>query len=124
MTSLQLSIPHDKRPFSGMDVLFYYDGPLLFWMPCEGRRLLTLALPDEVGPWPFVVVEVSEEAAQGLEDNRLTLRAVVLGGSARWVLYDYGAETLALEPLESIPEDWLPGDVCLRPASESPANPT
>jgi hypothetical protein len=119
MTSWHLDIPHYKRPFCGMDVLFYYDGPLLFWMPCEGRRLLTVALPDEVGPWPFLVVEMTEEAAQALEGNRLTLRAAVLAGMTRWLLTDYGAEILEFQPLQAIPEDWLPGDVCLRSEPEN-----
>lgn len=113
MAIWHLSIPHDRRPFCGPDVLFYYDGPLLFWLPVEGRRLLAVALPDDAGHWPFLVVETTNEQALALEENRLTLQAAVLAAEAKWHLRDFGAETLALEPLDTIPEAWLPGDVML-----------
>ncbi|KVP75549.1 hypothetical protein WJ96_07535 [Burkholderia ubonensis] len=114
MTTLNIALPHDKRPFCGPDVLAYYDGPQLFWLPCDGRRLLAVGLPDEAGHWPFLVVELTEDQAQAVEGNRITMRAVFLAASAKWVMRDYDAETLVLEPLEVIPEDWLPGDVLLR----------
>ncbi|MBU9200442.1 hypothetical protein KTD31_03615 [Burkholderia multivorans] len=114
MATWHLSIPHDKRPFCGPDVLCYYDGPLLFWLPVEGRRLLAVALPDEAGHWPFLVVEVTDAQALALESNQLTLRAAVLAAGARWHLRDYDAETLVLESLDSVPEAWLPGDVMLK----------
>jgi hypothetical protein len=114
MATWHLSIPHDKRPFCGPDVLCYYDGPLLFWLPVEGRRLLSVALPDEAGRWPFLVVEVTDEQALALESNQLTLRAAVLAAGEKWHLRDYDAETLVLEPLDSVPEAWLPGDVMLK----------
>jgi hypothetical protein len=120
MNTLNIAIQHDKRPFCGSDVLFYYDGPLLFWLPCEGRRLLAVALPVEAGKWPFLVVELSEEQAQDLEGNRVTLRAVCLACKAKWLMRDYGADSLALEPLEGVlPEEWLPGDVLLRREGEA-----
>jgi hypothetical protein len=120
MDTVNLAIPHDQRPFCGSEVLFYYDGPQLFWLPCEGRRLLAVALPDEAGHWPFLVVELTEEQAQAVEGNRVTMRAVCLAGKAQWVMRDYDADSLALEPLEVIPEEWLPGDVLLRREGDTP----
>jgi hypothetical protein len=119
MDTLNLAIPHDKRPFGGPDVLFYYDGPQLFWLPCEGRRLLAVGLPDEVGHWPFLVVELTEEQAQAVEGNRLTLRAACLTGKAQWLMRSYDADPLVLEPLDGIPEEWLPGDLMLRREGEA-----
>jgi hypothetical protein len=120
MKPLELTIPCDRRPFCGPDVLCYYDGPLLFWLPCEERRLLAVALPDDAGRWPFLVVELTEEQAQAVEGNRVTLRAVCLAGRAQWVMRDYDAASLTFEPLEAIPEEWLPGDVLLRIEGDRP----
>ncbi len=115
MNTLNLCIEHDKRPFGGDDVLFYYDGPLLFWLPIDARRLLAVALPESVGPWPFLVVELSEEQAQALEGNRATLRAVCEACQEKWLMRDYGAATLVLEPLIGpLKDEWKPGDVMLR----------
>jgi hypothetical protein len=119
MDTLTLAIPHDQRPFCGLDVLFYYDGPLLFWLPCDGRRLLAVALPDDAGRWPFLVVELTEEQAQAVEGNRVTMRAACLAGKAQWVMRDYDNASLVLEPLDVIPEEWLPGDVLLRREGEA-----
>ena len=113
MTPFTLPIPHESRPFSGDDVLAYYDGPLIFWLPCPGRRLLTFALPDEAGPHPFLVVEATEEQAQAFLTNRLTAQGICLAAQQAWLMPDYGADTLTLEPLASIPAEWLPGDVML-----------
>ncbi|KWA83824.1 hypothetical protein WL29_20890 [Burkholderia ubonensis] len=114
MTTLNLAIPHEKRPFDGPDVLVYYDGPQLFWLPYEGRRLLAVALPTEAGRCPFLVVELTEDQAQAVEGNRITMRAACLAAQAKWVMPDYGAENLVFVPLDAIPEAWLPGDVLLR----------
>ena len=114
MTTLNLALPHDKRPFCGPDVLAYYDGPQLFWLPAEGRRLLAVGLPDDAGRYPFLVVEMTEAQAQAVAGNRITLRAACLAGTAKWVMRDYDADVLVLEPLDAIPEAWLPGDVLLR----------
>jgi hypothetical protein len=119
MNTLNLVIQPDKRPYCGSDVLCYYDGPQLFWLPCEGRRLLAVALPDDAGQWPFLVVELTEEQAQNLEGNRVTLLAVCLACKAKWHMRDYGADTLVLEPLSGpLSDDWLPGDVLLRPEGD------
>lgn len=116
MNTLNLEIERDKRPFGGADVLFYYDGPQLFWLPVDGRRLLAVALPDDVGTWPFLVVELSEGQAQDLEENRVTLLAVCEACQQRWLMRDYGAERLVLEPLVgALVDEWKPGDVKLRP---------
>jgi hypothetical protein len=113
MTTLQIALAHDQRPFGGMDVLVYYDGPQLFWLPFNGRRLLALSLPNDAGKWPFLVVELTDTQAQDLEGNRLTVRAACLAAQARWVMRDYDAQPLVLEPLDTVPADWLPGDVLL-----------
>ena len=120
MDTLTLAIPSDQRPFCGPQVLCYYDGPLLFWLPCDGRRLLAVALPDDAGRWPFLVVELTDEQAQAVEGNRITMRCACLSAMAQWVMRDYDADSLVLEPLAVIPEQWLPGDVLLRSEGDAP----
>ena len=119
MSTLHIALPHDKRPFFGADVLVYYDGPQLFWLPCDGRRLLAFALPAG-GRWPFLVVELTDAQAAAVETSGLTLRAACLAAVGRWLLADYDAQPLVLEPVLTIPEDWLPGDVTLTPVLEAP----
>ncbi len=113
MTDFTLSIPHEKRPFSGDEVLAYYDGPLLFWLPVPGRRLLTVMLPYEADRMPALVVELSEEQAGAMLANEVTMRSVVLSAKAAWHMADYSADTLVLTGVDHIPEEWLPGDVTL-----------
>ena len=111
-----LALPRDQRPYSGMEVLMYYDGPLLFWLPSPQpqRRLLAVALFDIDGmAWPFLVADMGEAAATDLMENRLTLQAAVLTAPRAYLLRDYGADVLQLERLDAIPEDWLPGDAYL-----------
>ena len=118
MNTLHLALPHDQRPFSGPDVLVYYDGPQLFWLPCEGRHLLAFALPSG-GHWPFLVVELSADQRQAVQGNRLSLQAACLAAVGKWLLPDYDAAQLVLEPLENLPPDWLPGDVMLGTGKEA-----
>lgn len=113
MTTLQIALPHEQRPFGGPEVLVYYDGPQLFWLPCDGRRLLAVALPGFVGRWPFLVVELTAAQAQDIVGDRLTLQAACQAATAAWVLRDYDARMLELEPLTVIPPNWLPGNVML-----------
>jgi len=115
MNTLQIALAHDQRPFGGPDVLVYYDGPRLFWLPCDGRRLLAFSIPEEAGRWPFLVVELSEPVATGMLENRVTVQAACQAALAQWVLRDYDAEVLSLEPLPAIPADWMPGNVMLSP---------
>lgn len=119
MNTLHIALSHDQRPFDGAEVLVYYDGPQLFWLPCEGRRLLAFAIPDG-GTWPFLVIELTAEQADAVERSKLTARAACLNASGRWLMPDYGAEQLVLEPLDDIPPDWLPGDVMLGHAGSAP----
>lgn len=112
MTTLHIALPHEQRPFHGPDVLVYYDGPQLFWLPSEGRRLLAFALPSG-GHWPFLVVELTEEQAAAVACNQLSARAACVGAVGQWLMPDYDAPELILERLNGIPEDWLPGDVML-----------
>lgn len=110
----QIPIPAAGRPYSGPDVLHYYDGPLLFWLPCPGGNLLALALPDEVGVWPFLVSELTDEQARALLEDTLTLRSAVVLARQNWLLADYGSERFwTLLPMEDVPMDWLPGDLPL-----------
>ncbi len=113
MPDFTLSIPHAQRPFSGDDVLAYYDGPLLFWLPVPGRRLLVVMLADEETRMPALVVELSEEQACAMLANQVTMRAVVLAAQAAWYMADYGADTLVMTAVDHIPDEWLPGDVTL-----------
>ena len=118
MTTLHLALNHDQRPFGGASVLVYYDGPQLFWLPCQDRRLLAFALPSG-GRWPFLVVELNSAQADAVEANQLTLRGACLTATAKWLMPDYDAPELVLTPLDQIPEDWLPGDVMLGPVGDS-----
>lgn len=114
MTTLTIPIEPECRPFDGDEVLAFYDGPIMFWLPWEQGRLLAIALPDEAGAHPFLVVEVSEENACALLTNRKTVRKVFMECPRAWLMADYGrAGALLLEPLVSIPDEWLPGDVML-----------
>lgn len=115
MSVLHLDIPRAERPFGGADVLAYYDGPLLMWLPHAQQRLLAIALPDEAGIWPFLVAQLDDDLASQLVGNRLTVRAAVLRATQHYFIHDYGAERLELRPLRVIPQEWLPGDVTLQP---------
>ena len=120
MTSTTLAIPPEQRPFCDEAVLVYYDGPQVFWLPCPGRRLLAFSVPNSAGPDPFLVIEVTESQAHALISNQLTVRGICLAAQGAWLMPDYGADTLVLEPLEAIPSEWLPGDVMLYLADERP----
>lgn len=112
MTRL-LQIPHEQRPFDGEGVLIFYDGPQLLWLPVEGSRLLALGLPPEAGACPYLVAELTEDQAQALLRNEVTLRSLYQTATL-WLLADYGADELTLEPVLYVSEDWLPGDVRLQ----------
>jgi len=109
----------DLRPSQPSDTLLYYDGPLLHWLPVEGRRLLAIALLEPVeghdAVWPFLVCEMTEQGAQALLNDELTLLGAVLSAEGRYLLPNYGAEVMELIPVECVPEDWLPGDAFLSP---------
>ncbi len=110
------NVPRELRPFGPEETLLYYDGPLLFWLPVEGRHLLAVALFEEDdAAWPFLVSELSAETAAALKANELTLQRAVLDALAWYFLADYDAEVLDFEPVQQVPEDWLPGDVTLDP---------
>ncbi len=113
-TTLQFAIPHEQRPFADDDVLVFYDGPIVFWFPVAGRRLLATALPPEAGVCPYLVAELTADQADALLANKVTLRSVYQGAKARWLMSDYGADVLTLDPITYIGESWLPGDVPLR----------
>jgi hypothetical protein len=113
MTPLHIALPHEKRPFFGGAVLMFYDGPQIFWLPHDSRQLLAIGLPGDAGQWPFLVVELTAEQARTLQSDETTLQAACMAACSKWVMRDYGADALELEPLSAIPADWLPGDVPL-----------
>lgn len=107
-------IPHSQRPYAAHECLFYYDGPLMFWLPAAGKHLLAIALLEEKeAPWPFLIVELSRAQAQALKAQALTLQQATLQAQSWHFLPDYGAEQLEFVPLSEVPPDWLPGDVPL-----------
>lgn len=112
-TTLQFAIPHEQRPFADDDVLVFNDGPLVFWLPVAGRRLLATALPHEAGACPYLVAELTAHQADALLANEVTLRSVYKAAKLRWLMADYGADILTLDPITHIGENWLPGDVPL-----------
>lgn len=109
-TSMQL--PRSMRPYGPTECFYYYDGPLLFWLPgLAHQNLLAVALQDGLGTWPMLVTELSSTTKEDLLNNRITFRAAVLAGEAWYHLPDYGADKLMLHKLSHVPEDCLPGDV-------------
>lgn len=107
-----LDIPTNQRPCSPDQVLVFYDGPLIFWLPAPDRRLLAMALPDEAGPWPYLVSDMPAEIVTALETGALDLRQAVLA-SKNYFLADYWASVLLLELLTEVPrEEWLPDVGC------------
>lgn len=104
---MRLDVPRSQRPYGPDETLAYYDGPLLFWLPAPGQHLLAIALPEDAGPWPFLVCQLSQAAAA---DVRLgALRGIVCAAEAWFLMRDYGAPLLELEPVAELPEEWLPG---------------
>lgn len=104
-----LTISLRERPFDGPEVLVFHDGPALMWLPAGDAqgRLLALALPEDAGPYPFLVARLATETAAALEAGRIDLREAFLSSSC-FLLPDYGAEDLVLQPVSSPPDDWLP----------------
>lgn len=120
---IELAIPPEKRPFSEEPaVLDYYDGPLLMVLasPLWGD-LLALALPDEAGPWPFLLAPATPDqvaaVTQHLRDiwtdvtpaKGRGMRTHFLEAEKVYLLRDYGAQDLVASPVNHpLPEDWLP----------------
>lgn len=116
--ALDLDIPYALRPGAPHETLLYYDGPLLFWLPAEGRHLLAVALLDGPhGAWPFLVAELSAQDAQALLSGQKTLQSAVKEALGWWLMPDYDAERLEFRRLTEVPAEWLPGDVFLTPAA-------
>ena len=100
---LELALQQEDRPFAphSPHVFFYYDGPVLFQLPHPTRYFLASALPDEEGPWPFLVFEYAsgqELALAGEGDSEQVTQPL-----ARFIMRDYGAELLQPEPLGQEP---------------------
>lgn len=110
-TGISLGIPPAGRPFSQEDaVLACYDGPLLMVLesPVLGL-LLAQALPLSAGVWPFLVVPTTPEAVAELRLPRSQLRGWLTSAQTAYLLRDYGAQDLVVEPLPlPLPEEWLP----------------
>ncbi len=105
---LTLDIAPALRPYGGEDVLAYYDGPLLFFLPHPTRHLLAVAAEEGQGRWPFYILELDAAARQALEQDSQPFRDTLLSARACWLMRDYDAQPLVLEPLEGFPEDALP----------------
>lgn len=120
--NIVLAIPRDDRPFCNEPaVLYYYDGPLLMVLssPLWGD-LLAMALPDEEGPWPFLLAPISPEqlasVKQHLAESTGTqpgtgrgLREHFTSASKVYLLRDYGAQDLEATPVhQPLSDDWLP----------------
>lgn len=121
MMKITLTIPLSPNNPEGADVLMYYDGPLVMWLPHEALRLLAIALPDEAGPWPFLVVQLTHEQASALENGTLTLKGAVVASGARYLLKEFGTKVLEMALLSAVPEEWLPGDGLMVPSSDVPS---
>lgn len=104
--TLRLDIPPAQRPYGPNGTLIFYDGPQLLWLPVLDQHLLAIALPDDAGPWPFLVCRVHDEVVPTL--TLAGLRAIVLGAEAWYLLRDYGAPELILDSLAEVPEEWRP----------------
>ncbi len=105
---LTIELPLALRPFGGDDVLAYYDGPLLFFLPGTERHLLAVAAEESLGRWPFYVVELDEAGRQAILADSRPFRDILLSARACWLMRDYDAQPLALEPLDAFPSDSLP----------------
>lgn len=130
MLPLILDVRRSQRPYTSSEVLAHNDGPLLFWLPATAlvhgellsgasyasvfgeRKLLVLALPDDAGDWPFLVSAVEPQMASALDANEVPLIKAVQSAIPTghcYLLKDYGADLLELQPLKEVPADWLPG---------------
>lgn len=113
-----LALTH-RLDSNAAEVLLYYDGPLLAWLPVAGRRLLAYALAPVTGEldadapfyWPFVVVEMTDAAVSQLNAGTLSLRQAVLEAPARYLMPDYYVAVPEIRRIHAaLPDDWLPGD--------------
>lgn len=111
--TLELNV--EQRPTGPAEVLIYYDGPALMWLDTPHQRYLAVALPDDAGRWPFLLVGLSAAEQQQVESGTLTLRCAYTNAEAVWLLPDYDADVLTAHRIENLPEHWLPGDVGLMP---------
>jgi hypothetical protein len=108
---LVLELEH--RPIGPDEVLLYYDGPQLMWLKTASSRYLAVALPQDAGRWPFLLVALTDTAQHALETGALSLRRAFTENGPVWVLPDYDAEVLRAHRIHPVPGDWLPGDVPL-----------
>ncbi len=104
------------------DELMYYNGPLLFFMTlgADGNRVMCVALEEVGSTFPHLVVEVRPEQETRLLRSLVTLQQLCLEcvapqGLGAYFLVDSESDVWELQPLASIPEEYLPGDVYLDP---------
>lgn len=111
---LLLDVPPAARPFAPSQAIAFYDGPLIFWLRGEGRTFLATALGEPgLGPWPFLLSEMTATQVEEVTAGRVTLMTAALQCQALYFLPDYGAPTLELTRLSRVPHEWAPGDVFL-----------
>lgn len=85
--------------------MLYYEGPLMFWYPCEGRHLLALACEAKgEGDYPVLLCELSNRQAKGFLDRELKLRHVVFAAERWYLVPEYFAPVLTFEFLDTLPE--------------------
>lgn len=108
------------------DELMYYNGPLLFFMTLgdDGNRVMCVALPEVGKVFPHLVVEVRPEQEIRLLRSLVTLRKLCLEcvapqGLGAYFLVDSESDVWELQPLASIPQEYLPGDNYLDPKANA-----
>lgn len=108
------SLSAQQNQLNDDQIHLWYDGPMLFSMAAPaGGQWLFAGLPDEAGRFPFLVAHLSDQALRQALDSEITLQAAFRGAQAHFLVRDFDAPDAQLEPLEAVPQQWLPGDTYL-----------
>lgn len=105
-----MGIPFAGRPYIGEAVIDFYDGPLLMVLasPLHGD-FLAMALPDEEGAWPFLLVPATSEQVASVRGGTRGMRQHILEAGRAHLVRDYGADELVASPVAlPVIEAWLP----------------
>lgn len=104
------------KPFGPDEVLYFYDGPVMMWLETAQARYLAVALPEDAGRWPFLLVELDPAAQGAVTSGALTARQAYTGTWPLYLVEDYGDlddSPVKARRLSVVPESWLPGDVAI-----------